>query len=78
MSIPLAEMWNGMWSFKYKYLLIDHIVDSILIERVIEMRKNAWHVATNKIIPLELEAAPLEQNVGVDWMDGYPLDCYDY
>ena len=35
----------------------------------------------NKIIPSKLEVAPnaLKMLDGVgEWMDGYPLDCYDY
>ena len=34
-----------------------------------------------KIIPSKLEVAPnaLKMLDGVgEWMDGYPLDCYDY
>ena len=36
---------------------------------------------TVKIIPSKLEVAPnaLKMLDGVgEWMDGYPLDCYDY
>ena len=54
-----------------------------VVWKVFQTIENALGSPDRKIIPSKLEVAPNALKMwdwtGVDgWMDGYPLDCYDY